>query len=522
MRTFARALLVAGLGLAGIAMAQPAPPAATRLADGTGYASVVKLAHQSNAKDNGRLLMVFEQHGMKGIPLYASDEEGDHWTFQSNVTDQPHAGDASWQLRWQPNISEVPRSSGNLAAGTLLLAANATGNDARGRVISEDLQLYASRDGGKSWRYLSSIVKGGGKPEDKDNKGVWEPDIHVLDDGRMVAYYSSEQHKAEGFNQLLAHKVSTDGGRSWGRETVDVAIPGGVQRPGMATVARLADGRYAMTYENIDGPRNGQVFIKFSGDGLDWGNPADHGEPVMTASGVFPSACPVVRWFPLGGPQGVIVVSSERGGSDDGGHALYWNNAGGRGPWWQVPAPVQKLSGNIHAGWTQALMLRSDGRLLHVTSSARPEAPEDAAANEILFASGPVRFDRYEAEDAALRSAVIVADDTTSNASKARVAGATDGRLRFTIHVPANGARTLTLRYADLGLPSQPRVTVNGAAVAALRVSDDGEGWRIGEFKASLLAGFNDIDVAGGAHVLDVDYLQLDGVDVSPATAAMH
>ena len=416
----------------------------TRLAEGTGYVSMVRLAHQAAPQANGSLLMVFEQDGMKGIALYGSRDDGDHWNFLSNVTDQPHANDKLWQLRWQPNISEMPRASGDLKAGTLLLAANATGSDAQGRVITEDLQLYASTDGGHSWRYRGSIIQGGGRPESKDNKGVWEPDMHILDDGRMVAYYSSEQHKAAGYNQLLAHKVSTDGGRHWGRETFDVAIPGGVQRPGMAIVQRLPDGRYAMTYENIDGPRNGQVFIKYSRDGLDWGDPADHGDPVMTASGVFPEACPVVRWFPQGGPEGVIVVSAERagGGGDEGGHALYWNNASGRGPWWQVAAPVHKLTGNIHAGWTQALMLRSDGRFLHITSSSSPEKPESAADNQILFASAPLRFDRYEAEDAALRSAVMIADcqlvDQSLPAQLTRLATATD-RPRQSADHPTEG-----------------------------------------------------------------------------------
>jgi len=484
----------------------------TRLADGTGYVSMVRLAHQADPQANGSLLMVFEQDGMKGIALYGSRDDGDHWNFLANVTDQPHASDKLWQLRWQPNISEIPRASGDLKAGTLLLAANATGNDAQGRVISEDLQLYASTDGGRSWRYRGSIVKGGGRPESKDNKGVWEPDVHILDDGRMVAYYSSEQRKADGYNQLLAHKVSTDGGRHWGRETVDVAIPGGVQRPGMAIVQRLPDGRYAMTYENIDGPRNGQVFIKYSRDGLDWGDPADHGDPVMTASGVFPEACPVVRWFPQGGPEGVIIVSAERagGGGDEGGHALYWNNASGRGPWWQVAAPVHKLTGNIHAGWTQALMLRGDGRFLHVTSSSSPQNPESAADNQILFASAPLRFDRYEAEDAALRSAVMVADSKASNGYKARIAGGTDGRLRFDVHVPAQGVGTLRVRFADLGLPAQPRIKVNGAAVASVTISKDDPDWSIAEVRAPLLRGFNRIDIEGGARVLDIDYLQLD------------
>ena len=397
-------------------------------------------------------------------------------------------------------------------AGTLVLSANATGNDAKGHVVTEDLQVYVSQDGGKSWRYRSSIVKGGGRPEDKDNKGVWEPNVHVLDDGRLVAYYSTEQHKAEGYNQLLAHKVSDDGGRRWGKEVRDVAIPGGVQRPGMAIVTRLPDKRYAMTYENIDGPGNGQVFIKFSRDGLDWGDPQRHGEPVMTLSGFWPAACPVVRWFPLGGPEGVIVVSAERagGGGDEGGRTLYWNNASGRGPWWEVRAPVQKLTGNIHAGWTQELLLRDDGSLLHVTSSSAPGAPTHASRNEILYRAATLQFNRYEAEDASFTGAVAVPDPKASNLRKARLGSGPQARLRFVVN-STGGTHALTVRYADMGLAAQPALVVNGARAATPRASDTPDGWHELTVQATLLPGFNTIDVDGGEHVLDVDYLQMDG-----------
>lgn len=45
-----------------------------------------------------------------------------------------------------------------------------------------------------------------------------------------------------GYNQLLAHKVSPDGGRTWGEEKIDVAFPGGRLRPGMPVVAALPRG----------------------------------------------------------------------------------------------------------------------------------------------------------------------------------------------------------------------------------------------------------------------------------------
>ena len=516
------AMGLCALSSAPLAAAQPdQAPVGTELAQGVGYPVLVRLAHQVDPSANGRVLLAFERDGMGGIPLYVREPGQRDWHFTENVTDQAHRGDATWQLRWQPNLYELPRASGPLPAGTVLLAANATGNDARGRVVSEDLQLYASNDGGRSWRYLSSIVKGGGKPEDKDNHGVWEPNLRVLDDGRLVAYYSSEQHKAEGFNQLLAHKVSSDGGRSWSAEHVDVAIPGGVERPGMAVVDRLPDGRYVMSYEDIDGPQNGHVYLKSSRDGLDWGDPADRGTPVQTQAGAWPAASPIVKWLPVGGHDGTIAVLAERagGGGDPGGRAIYWNNDLGRGPWWEAPAPVQKLTGNIHAGWTQALLLEQDGTtLLHLTSSSSPAAPADARANVILEASAPARFDRYEAEDAARRWAVQIDDPGTSNRRKARVAAPPLGRLDFAVHAGADGPRLLRVRWQDLGFPTRPVLRIDGQAVAAGDTRDDRDGWRITSFRAPLPAGDHSIAVSGSAHALDVDYLQIDAAGAAKSS----
>jgi hypothetical protein len=501
-----------------IALAQDRAPdvaSGQLLAKGTGYASAVRLSQQRDTHADGRLLLVFEQNGTAGIPLYVSEDGGKSWHFMQDVVDQEHPGNAAWQLRWQPHLSEMQRDSGDLKRGTLLLAANATRNDAKHHVVEEDLQLYASTDLGKTWHYRGSIIRGGGHPEDKDNHGVWEPNIHVLDDGRMIAYYSSEQHKQEGFNQILAHKLSADGGRTWGEETIDVAMPGGVERPGMAIVTRLADKRYAMNYEDIDGPNNGQIHLKFSQDGLHFGDPADHGIAVQTEGGAWPAACPVTVWFPVGGAQGVIVVSGERAGGngDAAGRSLYWNNNGGRGPWWEVPAPVQKVTGNIHAGWTQALLQQPDGSYLHITSSSSPELDQawKAAYNVMLYAEAPLNFNRYEAEDAARTNAVVIDNPKTSNRRMARIAAAPYGRLQFDIHRDRGGAHVLRVRYEDMGMTATPRISVNGTSVKAAGSKADGDsGWNVMDANVDLRDGDNTIVLDGAEHVYDVDYIEIE------------
>lgn len=488
-----------------------------KLAPGIGYASAVKLAHQSNGGDNGRLLLVYEPSEAGNVPLFESRDDGDSFKRIGSIDETAHRGDKSWTLRWQPHLSELARSSGDLPAGTLLLAANAIRRDGGERITDQDLQLYASVDGGRSWTYRSSIVKGGGQPSDRLNKGVWEPYIVVLDDGRMVVFYSTEQHKAQGFNQLLAHRVSSDGGRTWGEEVFDVALPGGVERPGMAIVERIPGRGYAMVYENIDNTgaaRNGQVHIKFSRDGLDWGDAGDRGTPIQTASGAYPSACPTIRWLPGETPDGVIVVAAQRagGGGDAGGRTFYWNADGGRGPWWEAGAPVRKRTGNIHAGWTQAMIPRADGMLLHVTSSSTANAPAPDETNEILFASAPLALNRYEAEDAVRRGGAQIDNVEASAYRKVRLASGKDADLTFDVVVGQSGPRTLTVRFADIGFAAAPHMSVNGVAATGGATPSTSEGWREATFKAPLKAGHNRIVLSNPERPLDYDWLRIDPV----------
>ena len=497
--------------LAAAAPSSHEAPVGTPIAAGVGYAVAVRLAHQRPPSADGALLLAFEEDGMGGVPLYESRDDGRSWRLLRHVTDTTHAGDRRWQLRWQPNLVELDRAAGLLAPGTLLLSANATRSDARGRVVEEHLQVYASSDAGRSWRYVSDIVDGAGRPEDPGNGGVWEPDIRVLPDGRLVAYYSSEKHKREGYNQLLAHKVSADGGLTWGAETIDVARPGEVERPGMAVVERTPGGGYLMSYEDIDGPNNGQVFIKSSPDGLSWGAPADRGTPVRTLSGGWPAASPVVRWFDDGSPRGVLVVAAERGGGtgDPDGRTLYWNADGGRGSWWRMPAPVRKLTGNIHAGWTQALLPSADGReLINITSSSSPNAPSDPAANTLLIARAPLTFDRYEAEDALRSGAVQIDADTASSRAKLRIE--VGGSARFPIKLGRTSSGAVVIRHADVDRSAPLHVTVDGRPAPAGVDAPDGDRWRrLTIAVGPLAAGSHEIVVSAPSHAVDLDFVEL-------------
>jgi hypothetical protein len=508
--------------LAGAAVAQPAERAVgKKLVDGQAYVTLVRLSYQPNPADNGRLLIAFEENGMKGMPIHESRDEGESWQPLTHATDAMHADHAKCNLHWQPHLMEMPRTVGDLKAGTILLSVSAVCNGDNGRMASMQLQLYGSTDQGRTWQYRSTVVDGTAALP------VWEPHLLLLDDGRLVTYYSSEVHKKDGYNQLLGHKVSTDQGKSWGPEVYDTAFPGGVERPGMVIITRLANGTYVYNYEAVQSSNNGQVHIKFSKDGLNWGAPGDRGTPVATLGGAYPISCPTVSWFPAGGPNGVLVVSSRggAGGGDPGGRSFYWNNNNGVGPWWEVAAPVQKLMNN-RSGWTQALMLKKNGEFLHITSSASADAPANPSKNEILFASAKLNFNRYEAESAARQGTSVMRDPSMSNGAKARLGAREIGRLTFQVHMAKAGSYRLAVNHGDIGFASTPRLQINGKpvsgtsqpvqldpAIAAVRARDLGtraSGERA-ELSATvqLKAGENVIEVLGGPYAMDIDYLEI-------------
>jgi len=492
----------------------------TKIADGQAYATVVVLEHQPNPADNGRMLLAFEASGWDGIPIYESTDDGASWHFVANAQDSVGVDTSRCNMHWQPHLTEMPRTQHGIEAGTVLLSASTVcpvpppgrGNE------SMHLRLFTSNDFGESWDYVSTYADAQGE------NPIWEPNLQILDDGTFVEFYSDETHKAEGYNQLLGHKVSRDGGKTWGPLIFDTAIKGGVERPGMVIIDRLPDGRYVYNHEDVAGPESGKVFLKFSDDGLDWGDPEERGIPVESMSGAYANGTPNVFWFPIGGPEGILAVTSRRKSgpaADNAGNTLFWNNNLGVGPWWTAPTPVQKI-GTGRAGWTQAMILQDDGRLLHITSSGSP----DGGGSEIVFNAAEVNFNRYEAESAGQQGTNVMGDRSMSLGGKARLGAHDVGKLTFEIYVPTAGAYSLEVQYTDIGFDAVPRVTVNSYAMTGSVVpveidpdlaaqAESGLGTRSsGEHRilsvvADLREGENTIEILGGEYALDIDFLEV-------------
>jgi hypothetical protein len=178
---------------------------------------------------------------------------------------------------WTPlaRVSEPGRlvDNGHLllrSDGTLLLAARSLHEGE-----SYELPVYASTNEGRTWQRWSCIdaIEG---PVAQQKRGLWEPFLFSLPDGRVSVIYSSEKH--EGYSQVLSQKSSPDGGRTWGPEHRIVEEPGGGRlRPGMGVVTRTHDGHFLLVYEVV-GLGRGQVHVKRSEDGERW--PPGLGTPI--------------------------------------------------------------------------------------------------------------------------------------------------------------------------------------------------------------------------------------------------
>ena len=134
--------------------------------------------------------------------------------------------------------------------------------------------VWSSVDGGVNWQWLSQPDGNEGFPGSLGNpdKGVYEPDFCLLDDGTLALFYSSEKHVTENptYSQIISEKLSTDEGRTWGSEIWVASDPDApAERPGMPVVTKMANGKYLVVFEVV-GSHHANIFDKTSNDGKTW------------------------------------------------------------------------------------------------------------------------------------------------------------------------------------------------------------------------------------------------------------
>lgn len=420
-----------------------------RLSD---YPRLIRLAHAGD--DNDTLLAAADGRD-GGLPVSRSVDGGVSWSPSGVV----HEG--SWACC--AAMVELPRAMGDSPEGAVLAAGTIDGGAA--------IVVYRSLDHGRSWTPFSTVVAGG----QGNGLGLWEPEFTVDAAGRLVCFFSDERAQADGYSQVLAHVVSSDGGRTWGAETRDIAVRDNTTRPGMARVVRVPGGSYVMAYE-VCGPPGCAIHTRTSPDAEAWGDPADLGHQVQNRDGAYFVSSPALTWVSGGAPEGRLIVTGKYlRGTDrpDSGRLLFvTTDLAGQSAWDELPAPaaVSVVEGGDHcANYSSSLLPSVDGAgLLQVAgqSSAGGCGIVVAAANAGVlpysapFGQGAVGWNSYGGD-------WVAADGTLSNRRHAGLGDkAVAGSTEWADAVVSGDVR-LDDPGADAGLLA--RVSDPSAGVDALR-----------------------------------------------------
>ena len=321
---------------------------------GSMYPRCIELHH--NGDKNGTLLATMEQYTNEEavFPIFESTDEAHSWKLKSVVRD------TNWGMgcRFQPHLFELPCSMGSLKEGTILCAGNIIPDD----FSLTSLQMYKSEDAGETWEFVSEILRGGEKEKNPPfGLPVWEPFLLQSPDGKLYCYYSDERYKDKGYNQLLAHKVSEDGGYTWGEEKVDVAFADGNLRPGMPIVAYLPDGRFIMVYEMVNEDHI-PVYFRISDSMNDWGAADFAGNPLVSVDGGILTGTPYVCWIPQGGEKGTILAAGR-------GYSRIFANSGGGLGFWEKMEELIPIDNNLDfCGYSQCILpIHGGKRLLNLS-----------------------------------------------------------------------------------------------------------------------------------------------------------
>ncbi|CBX91309.1 hypothetical protein IAQ61_010672 [Plenodomus lingam] len=279
---------------------------------------------------NGTLLATWENYSPEPpqvyFPIYRSTDGGQHWTEISRVQDTQQ----KWGLRYQPELYVLPEDFAGYKAGTVLLSGSSIPTD----LSRTQIELYASTDGGYTWKFVSHIAAGG---EARPNNGltpVWEPFL-MLHQKKLICYYSDQRDNAT-HGQKMVHQTTTDL-KNWGPVVDDVKYPKYTDRPGMPTVAKLPNGKFIMTYEYGGGPAittsyQFPVYYKIVSDPEKFGDAT--GISLVATDGSIPTGSPYVVWSSVGGVNGTIIASAHNS------MAVYINKGLGEGPWIKKDTPA--------------------------------------------------------------------------------------------------------------------------------------------------------------------------------------
>ncbi|KAF5243842.1 hypothetical protein FANTH_7971 [Fusarium anthophilum] len=219
------------------------------------------------------------------LPIFRSTDGGATWKEHSRFRDQVNG----WGMAYQPILYSFPQQFGGYPAGTIL----AVGTSLPSNKSHAYIDMYASTDGAKTFKFLSHIAYGPG-PETVLNgdKAIWEAFL-LMYKGKLIVYYSDQRDPRYG--QKLVHTTTTDL-RHWTPIVNDVAMNYYDGRPGMTTVAHI--------------PTNDNYIMK-TADPTKFFDKLI--QPIVSndTADLIPYGSPFIIWAPLkaGSKEGVLIAN---------------------------------------------------------------------------------------------------------------------------------------------------------------------------------------------------------------------
>lgn len=319
------------------------------------YPTVIRLEHQKNNEDNGKLLVTFEKWG-DTYPIYISSDDGNSWDHVSTVKDTLNEG---YRNEWMPFLYELSADMGTFEKGTILLAATSIYGEG---VTDSTITLYASTDLGQTFTAFCNVDVAGGT-----QWGVWEPYL-IFDEasGRLFCFYSDDSDPDH--SQKLVYKYTTDL-VNWSEKYECVACADSSLRPGMVCVTKMGNGEYFIVYEMV-GIDGNPIYCKKSRSIDDWGNVSDYGK-IVTAGGKTFGSAPYTAWSPVDGKCGTLVVVGKHPieGTSETGTDMFLSFDYGE-TFVAIPNPIPySLNPYERCGYSPSLFFSADGSTLYYANN---------------------------------------------------------------------------------------------------------------------------------------------------------